>query len=106
MRWRRESEDTTMKPNCASNLLTLLTALCLLLIAPVVAHAATYYVDGINGNDSNSGAQNKPKKTLYGGFSLMHTGDTLLVADATYAGASNTNINLVFTGGPMTIKSM
>jgi parallel beta-helix repeat protein len=47
--------------------------------------AGTYYV-ATNGNDSNSGTENQPFRTLRKGVSALRPGDTLLVKNGRYTG--------------------
>jgi len=48
------------------------------------ACAATYYVDGINGNDANSGTFEQPFETIGKAAGLMVPGDTCMVRRGTY----------------------
>jgi hypothetical protein len=71
--------------------------LLVLLAAP--CWAATYYVcdtgtacgtGWATGNDSNSGLlKSAPKKTISGGIGKLASGDTLVIGDGVYTGASN-----------------
>ena len=46
--------------------------------------AATYYVDAINGNDSNSGTSQLPVKTISKGLTIAGNADTIFVSSGTY----------------------
>ncbi len=56
--------------------------------------AATFWVDGTNGNDSNDGSSKaNAKKTISAGMALLDAGspgDTLMIADGTYSGVTMT----------------
>src|SRR5262245_14536553 len=59
-------------------------SICLALAGSVAtAHAATYYVSP-NGNDSSSGTQSSPFRTVNRGVSVLNPGDTLLVRGGIY----------------------
>lgn len=62
----------------------------------------TYYVDAAAapGGDGSLAA---PFQTLFEGFAVATTGDTILVEDGVYTGAANRG--LVFNGRAMTVKS-
>ena len=46
---------------------------------------ATYYVDGVGGNDSTgNGTSGNPWKTLGKGYAMLNAGDTLRARTATY----------------------
>lgn len=58
------------------------------------AQAATVYVDGVNGNDSNNGsAWDIAKKTIGAGVNAALAGDTVLVAKATYKLSAPITVN-------------
>ena len=77
-------------------------ALCFALFAPSV-RAATWYV-ATTGSDSNLGTTAaKPFLTIQQGVNYANLGDTVLVADGTYSGAKNYNID--FGGVDLTVKS-
>lgn len=53
---------------------------------PSVALANTYYVDGTNGNDNNSGASaSQAVRTIAKGSTMLKAGDTLLIRGGTYS---------------------
>jgi hypothetical protein len=66
-------------------------------VAPVFA--ATYYVDNAAANDAGSGAIGSPKKYIPSGIALLSAsgGDTVIIKDGTYSGASN-NISTLKAG--------
>ena len=78
-----------------------LSALCLL--TANFAQATTWYV-ATTGNDSNIGTTAaQPYKTIQKGVKSASTGDTVSVADGTYSGVGNYNID--FMGFDMTVQS-
>lgn len=60
-----------------------------LLLFPLSAYGATYYVDPNAANDSGTGSSSSPKKYIISGINLMSSGDTLILRDGTYTGTSN-----------------
>ena len=50
-----------------------------LLMGPAVSQAATYVVDGANGNDGAAGSAAAPWKTIGRGVDGAEAGDTILV---------------------------
>ena len=62
------------------------------------AGAATLYVDGVSGNDSNDGsAWDKAKKSIGAGVNAALAGDTVLVAKATYTLSAPITVNKTLT---------
>jgi Na+/H+-translocating membrane pyrophosphatase len=89
-----------------------------LLVVPIVLASSTWYVDGVNGsNKNNCKTAQTACKTIKHGISLAHSGDSIMVATATYkenltipfslkvlgSGASTTIID---GGGSNTFKSV
>jgi len=66
---------------------------------PIDAHAI--YVDGVNGNDNNSGTTALPVKTIQKGLDLAVAGnaDSVLVAEGSYAEAVNFTADVDVHGG-------
>jgi hypothetical protein len=62
---------------------TLITAMTLLLMCSA-SWAATYYVDGRNGNDTNAGSQSAPWKTIGKANNILKAGDTVFIKKGTY----------------------
>ena len=58
-----------------------------LLFIPLLANAATYYVDANASNDRGDGSAERPKKRIGSGLSLLSRkgGDVLVIAPGTYA---------------------
>jgi hypothetical protein len=73
----------------SSRVLRFVSLVALLSSAPTFA--GVFYVDGSAGNDSNSGTQSAPKKTLQSGIALMSSsgGDVLTIQPGTYSGSGN-----------------
>jgi hypothetical protein len=63
--------------------MTLLTALTFLMMCSA-SWAATYYIDGTNGNDTKSGSQSAPWKTIGKANSTLRAGDTVYIKKGTY----------------------
>ena len=53
------------------------------------ASAATYYVDGNSGNDTNTGSISNPFKTIQKGVNSASAGDTIIVKPGVYYGPIN-----------------
>ncbi len=70
---------------------TAIAASLVLVLAPTLAQAATYYVDAAARDDSGSGAQSSPKKYIPSGIALLSSagGDALIIKNGTYSGSSN-----------------
>src|SRR5262245_59520837 len=69
-------------PTRISSLNPMRRALALLLLVGAGSlHAGiTYYVDGITGNDGNTGLSGSPVRTIGVGLTKLHAGDTLKIA--------------------------
>jgi len=63
--------------------LCVMVALCLFLV-PQLAQAATYYLDAVNGSDSNAGDSAHPWKTLAKALSVNRAGSTVKMATGDY----------------------
>jgi len=63
----------------------------LLCFGTVMAHAATYYVS-TTGNDSNSGTEGQPLRTIVKGMSVIKAGDTLYIRGGKYAERIDSNV--------------
>ena len=95
------------KSNVMNRLISVLRSLCFALCALFFTSSAclatTYYVAPY-GSDSNPGTQAKPFLTLTQAVSSTVRNDTVLVADGTYTGAGNRNMD--FRGVDITVKSV
>ncbi len=89
------------------------TFILFVLLGPIVAQGATYYV-ATTGNDSNSGTSTSPWKTPQRcAKSPVKAGDTCIVRSGTYKTASTPNVTVYISGSsaagtssqPITIKS-
>ena len=60
-----------------------------LVLGPLPAHAATYYVDGAGGSPGGNGSAGSPVNTIKAGLALLSPGDTLIVRDGLYQGEAN-----------------
>jgi hypothetical protein len=73
-------------------------ALTLFVAAPVVANT-TWYVDGVNGSDGNNCKSSQHAcKTIGHAISLAHSGDSIMVAPATYTENLTISISLKIIG--------
>ena len=64
----------------------------------------TIYVDGVNGDDNNNGLSwENAVRTIQKGLDLADSGDTVLVADTTYAGVGNKDLD--FSGKAIHLKA-
>jgi len=73
----------------------LLGFILLLISAPICA-GAVYYVNGVNGNDTNPGTQSAPWKTIQKAANIMIAGDEVSVA----AGRYPERVTLTRSGAP------
>jgi hypothetical protein len=62
-----------------------LTSIAVLMLSAVGAFAANWYVNAVNGLDTNPGTQAQPFKTIQNGINTALAGDTLFVAPGTYS---------------------
>src|SRR5215468_10500813 len=82
-----------------------LPCLTILFAAATTAHAATWYV-ATNGNDGNPGTQAQPFEHISYAVNASADGDTIILADGTYWGSSNTGftfnkaVRITSSGGP------
>ena len=74
-----------------------------LLAVPQAALAATTYYVSPSGSDSNSGTQAAPFLTIQHGINLTLSGDTVVIADGTYSGGGNRDLD--FGGKNITVAS-
>ena len=70
----------------------ILIVLCWLLVCQfdLSAFAATYYLDAVNGNDSNPGTSKQPWKTLAKSQSTLVEGDTVKLRNGNYGAFTET----------------
>ena len=67
----------------------------LILLLPLSASAATYYIAPTGNDTTGDGSTGTPWLTLVKGMAMMSSGDTLIVKDGTYTGGSN----IIYYGG-------
>jgi nitrous oxidase accessory protein NosD len=85
---------------------TLLIVLLFMALAPAALASSTWYVDGVNGSDSNNCKTHQHAcKTIVHAISLASSGDSILVAAATYTENLTIGLNLkvIGSGAPTTI---
>jgi hypothetical protein len=90
-----------MRPNN-----TRLMTMVLFLVLPPAALASTWYVNGVSGSDSNNcTSPTTPCKTIKHAISLVASGDTIIVAAATYTEnlTIGKNLNILGSGATTTI---
>jgi hypothetical protein len=98
------------KHNSAARSSGRLLALPMLILVPVFAQAATYYVDKA-GSDSNPCTATAPCRTIQKGLSVISGGDTLVIGDGTYAETSSLGVAVLANppsgtaGRPTVIKA-
>ena len=80
--------------------LSIVTLLCLLVVlAPAALASNTWYVDGVNGNDNNNCKSPQTAcKTIGHAISLASSGDSIMVAAATYTERFTVSISLNIIG--------
>jgi len=64
----------------------LITSLFYLTAATSTVGAATYYLDAVNGDDSNPGTEVQPWKTVSYAMATVSSGDTVIMSGGTYDG--------------------
>jgi len=69
-------------------------ALCTVIVVSLTipAIATDYYVDGNIGDDSNSGLEGFPKKSISAAITAASSNDTIIVYDGTYIGPENRDL--------------
>ena len=73
--------------------------LTIYLIGPLVNAGNVYYVDSINGSNTNPGTQSLPWKTIQKAANTLQTGDTVIVSAGTYP--ERVTITMSGTSGSM-----
>ena len=84
----------------------ILNSLLLLALAPTAFASTTWYVNGVNGSDSsNCMSPTTACKTIGHAIALAHSGDTIMVASATYYEnlTIGINLNVIGSGASTTI---
>jgi hypothetical protein len=77
---------------------TLPPVFCLLFFGAIflilnnAAISATYYLDAINGSDSNPGTSDQPWKTIAEAQGIVISGDTIIVRNGSYGSYSEANV--------------
>jgi len=84
--------------------LAMLSSAVFLLIEPVSAHAATFYV-ATTGNDSSPGTSSQPFRTIARGVSLLNAGDTLYIRSGTWTEQINLSSKSGSPGNYITIAA-
>jgi hypothetical protein len=69
------------------------TSAACILFAAGVAKAATYYLDAVNGDDSNPGTSEAPWQTLNKATSTVISGDTVIVRNGSYGAYSEAYVD-------------
>ena len=83
--------------NTKHNILFAILIALLYLILPQSVQAAEYYLDAVNGNDTNSGISSLPWKTIAKAQSVVQSGDTVIIRTGNY-GAFSENLTNNRTG--------
>lgn len=81
------------------------TALAFVLMFGTPALAADYYVDPVNGLDTNNGSIGAPWQKLYRARTTLNAGDTLHLRGGTYVNDVYTAVRSGAPGKPITIKA-
>ncbi|MBC7888459.1 MAG: choice-of-anchor D domain-containing protein [Ferruginibacter sp.] len=82
-----------MKRKLLQNL-TVLAVLTIIFISPVLA--TNYYVDAVNGNNSNNGlSAGAAKLSIQAASNLTNPGDTVFIMNGTYIATNNSNQSIV-----------
>src|SRR6266446_8721989 len=80
--WR--DEVTSPRPKYNYRVMKQLLLVLVLIMFPVLAQSATYYVAQSGGNNSNPGSQSAPFQTIQKCANVAGAGDTCLVRAGTY----------------------
>ena len=79
--------------------ISFLLVILLLALAPALVASTTWYVDGVNGNDSNNClSPTAACKTIGHAISLASSGDSIMVAAATYNESFTISVSLKVIG--------